>query len=94
MAIDWEKFERAASRAAKRADKKTDQKLATGLAAATHLTDEEIQKLFPKPADAEKLAELLRIVKGAENYNTRVANLKDRIDDLSGVIIKLLGKTI
>lgn len=92
MATNWTQFARTAKRAAQQASKKTDQQLATDLAAATRLTDTEIKKLFPKPADTEKLAELLDIVKGAEHYNTRVARLKDRADDLAGTIIKLLDK--
>jgi hypothetical protein len=88
--MDFEKLRQRAKRAARSAAQRTDEKLASDASSLTSFTDEEIQELFPKPADVEKLARLMAIVRSAESDNRRLLNLKKNFEDLGGTILKLL----
>ena len=55
-------------------------------------TDEEVKELFPKPADTKKLAELMKIVKSAEDRNTKINNIVANAEEFGGVVLTLLGK--
>lgn len=90
MSMDFEKLRNKAKRAARDAAKRTDTKLASAASSLTSFTDEEIQELFPKPADVEKLAQLMAIVRSADSDNRRVLRLKQNIDELAGTVLKLL----
>lgn len=58
----------------------------------TRLTDEEIKKLFPNPADVKKLAELMKIVKSAGDQNEKINNIIKNSEEFAGIIVTLLGK--
>jgi hypothetical protein len=88
--IDWNAFKRTADAAARRAADETNDTLASRLSSVTRLKDEEIKKLFPDPADIKRVAKLLEIVNGAATKNRKIAALKENIDDLAGVTLKLV----
>lgn len=88
--MDFEKLRRQAARAARDARRKTDEKLASSASSLTTFTEEEIRELFPKPADVERLATLMGIVRSAESDNRRLTRLKDNFEDLGGTVLKLL----
>ena len=90
MSMDFEKLRTKARRAARDAAKRTDENLANAASSLTSFTDTEIQELFPKPADVEKLAQLMAIVRSAESDNRRLLRLKQNIDELGRTILKLL----
>jgi hypothetical protein len=92
MTIDWEKFDAEIETLIDQAADRTDEKLASKISSITRLTDEEIMELFPKPADARKLKELIKVVKSAEDRNIKINNIIANIEDFAEIIIPLLGK--
>lgn len=92
MAIDWDKFQDELDPVIEDAGKKTDNKLAGMISSITRLTDDEIKKLFPDPADVKKLAELMEIVKRADDRNKRINKIVKNAEDFGGVILTLLEK--
>jgi len=92
MAIDWDKIDAEVDGIIEQAANATDEKLASKISSVTRLTDEEIMELFPKPADVKKLKELMKVVKSAEDRNTKVNNIVANVEDFAGIIITILGK--
>lgn len=79
-------FERAAIEAAE----KTNRELADELSGLTRLTNRQIQRLFPTRADKKRLTELLVIVNSATEENEKILRLKENLQELGGVVIKLV----
>lgn len=92
MAIDWKKFQEKVDLAVENAGERTDANLASQISSVTRLTDEEIKKLFPDPADVKRLAALMEIVKKAGDQNEKVNRIVANIDDFAGIVLTLLGK--
>ncbi|MCV2403122.1 hypothetical protein OFY17_09560 [Marinomonas sp. C2222] len=92
MPIDWEKFDQGVEQAISESVKVTDSKLASQISSVTRLTDDEINELFPEPADLKKLAELLKIVKSAESKNDKVNSIAKKSEEFSSVVLTLLNK--
>lgn len=92
MAIDWEEFETDVDVAVKAASGRTDANLAGRISSVSRLTDEEIQELFPTPADAKKLAELMSIVQSAGEYNSKINRIVKNAEHFGSVIFTLLKK--
>jgi hypothetical protein len=92
MPIDWDAFDKEVNGALDHAEGQTDEKLALRISSLTRMTGEEIEALFPKPADVKKLAQLLKIVKSAEAHNVKVTRLIANIEDLGGTVVKLIDK--
>ncbi len=90
--IDWEAFKRDLPGMVASAGKRTDDKLANRVSSLTRLTDAEIKELFPTPADVEKLASLMAIVRSADDRNAKVSKLATNIESLAGTVITLVGK--
>lgn len=94
MAIDWDKFEEELDIIIEESAAATDEKLASKISSITRMTDEEVQELFPEPADVKKLAELMKIVKSAEERNTNVTNIVSSAEKFGSVILTLLTKFV
>jgi hypothetical protein len=92
MPIDWEKFQSDLDRAIEEAGERTDIKLAGKISAITRLTDDEVKKLFPDPADVKKLAELMEIVKGAGERNQKINQIVENAEEFAGIVLTLLSK--
>ena len=92
MPIDWNAYDPA--KLAKKAAEKTDEKLASKISSITRMTDEDVIKLFPKSADAIKVAELMKIVKSAERRNQKVKALADNAEQFAGITLRLLEKFV
>ena len=92
MPIDWDKFQNDIDGLVDAAGERTDAKLASQISSVTRLTDDEVKKLFPDPADVKKLAELMEIVKKAGDRNDKINKIVANIEDFSGVVLTLLGK--
>lgn len=73
---------------------KTDRDLASQISSLTRMTDEEVQELFPNPADVKKLAALMKVVKSAEDRNLKINNISANAEQFAGIIITLLGKFV
>jgi hypothetical protein len=69
----------------------TNQQLAEELAKVTPMTADEINKLLPRKADKQRMADLIAIVGSAASENSRAAKLAENMGQLGGVVVKLLG---
>lgn len=92
MPINWESFGKEVDDAIETASDKTDAKLASKISSLTRLTDEEIQELFPKPADVKKLFDLMKLVKSAEDRNNKINFIVSKAEDYGGIVLTLLEK--
>lgn len=92
MAIDWDKFQGELDVLIDEAADRTDKKLAGKISSITRMTDEEIKKLFPDPADVKKLAELMEIVKRSGDRNDKINKIIKNSEEFAGIILTLLGK--
>lgn len=79
---------------AKRAGKKTDEDLAAKILDLCAPTEEEIKSFFPTKTDREAVSELLKIVKSAEDRNTKITRIMENSEKFVGVMTKLVGKVI
>ena len=79
---------------AKRAGKKTDEDLAAKILDLRAPTEEEIKSFFPTQTDRETVTELLKIVKSAEDRNTKITRIMENSEKFVGVMTKLVGKVI
>lgn len=92
MAIDWDKFQEDLDQLVTDAGKRTDAELASKMSSITRLTDEEIKKLFPDPADVKKLGDLMEIVKRSGEQADKINKLVANSEQYASVILTLLGK--
>ncbi len=92
MPVDWDKFDSEMGTIIEDSASATDEKLASRISSVTRMTDEEVQKLFPDPADVEKLIELMKIVKSSQRRNTKVKKIVSNAEDFGGIVLTLLQK--
>jgi hypothetical protein len=90
--IDWGEIDSELDDIVGGAKKKTDDELAARVSSLTRLTDAEVKELFPKPADVQKLAQLMQIVRSAESRNTKINQLVENAESLAGTVLTLVGK--
>lgn len=92
MPIKWEEFEENLDLAIAESIDTVDNKLASHISSITRLTDDEINELFPEPADLKKLASLLKIVKSADNKNRKINAIINNSEEFADVVLTLLTK--
>jgi hypothetical protein len=92
MAIDWDGFQRDLDELIDSAGERTDRKLAEKMATATRLTDAEVRRMFPDPADVRRLSQLMEIVKRAGDRNEKINQIVSNAEEFGGIILTLLGK--
>lgn len=92
MAMDWDKIDKEIDRAAQKAGDRTDEKLASRISSVSRLTDEEVQELFPDPADVRRLKNLMKVVKSADDRAVQINSIVTRAEEFGGVILTLLRK--
>jgi len=92
MPINWDEFDNEIDSIIESSAKATDEKLASRISSITRMTDEEVQELFPDPADVKKLTELMKIVKSADERNTKINNIVSNTEKFGGIVLTLLEK--
>lgn len=92
MPIDWNEFDKNLDQAIRESVDAVDNKLASYISSITRLTDDEINELFPEPADLKKLSELLKIVKSAETRNNKINSIVSNSEEFASVVLTLLTK--
>ncbi len=92
MPVNWDELHEGIDAAIENAGGRTDAKLAGVLSGVTRLTDDEIRRLFPVPADVKRVAELMEIVKKAGERNEKINEITSNIENYGGVILTLLTK--
>ena len=94
MAIDWEQFSNQLDGVISGAAQATDDELASQISSLTTMTDAQVNELFPTPADKQKLAKLMKIVKSADDRNAKINRIASSAEDFAGVILTLAGKFV
>lgn len=92
MPINWDEFDSELDSIIDEAADATDQRLASRISSITRMTDDEVQELFPGPADVKKLAELMKIVKSSENRNDKISKIVANSEEFGGIMLSLLQK--
>lgn len=90
MPIDWDRFDREIDEAIDQSADRTDEKLAAKISSITRFRDDEIERLFPEPADTKKLYELMKIVNSSARKNTKINKIVSNAEDFGKVIFTLL----
>lgn len=93
MPVNWDEFERDIDSIIEEGAARTDKRLASRVSSVTRMTDDEIRDIFPEPGDIQKLASLMKIVKSAEDRNTKINNIVARAEEFGGIALKLLEKS-
>ncbi len=92
MPVNWDEFDKEIDKIIANASKSTDESLISRISSVTRMTNEEVQELFPEPADIKKLGNLIAIVKSAEERNTKINSIVSNAEELGGIILTLLSK--
>jgi hypothetical protein len=90
MPIDWDAFQDTIDAEIDAAAVETSTGLANRTSSLTRLTDDETKRLFPTPADVQKLKNLMEIVKSAEDENIKINRLNANVEDLGETAMKLV----
>ena len=92
MPINWDEFDSEIDSIIDDSAGATDARLASRISSITRMTDEEVQELFPDPADVKKLADLMKIVKSSEDRNNKINRIVSNANDFGGIVLSLLQK--
>ena len=92
MPVNWDEFDNEIDDIIDSSAKTTDEKLASRISSITRMTDDEVKELFPDPADVKKLTELLKIVKSADDRNTKINKIVNNAEQFGGIVLSLIGK--
>jgi hypothetical protein len=68
----------------------TNASLASEISSLTRLSEEDIRRLLPRKADKERFGTLMAIVADATDDNAKVAALKENLDEVGGVLVRIL----
>jgi hypothetical protein len=68
----------------------TNASLAGEISSLTRLSEEDIQRLLPRKVDKERFGTLMAIVADSTSNNAKVAALKDNLDDVGQVLMRIL----
>lgn len=94
MPIDFDNFEGMLDNIIADAAEATDKKLVPEIKSLTTMSEDEINELFPQPADAEKLKELMAIVKSSEDRHIKINQIISNSEKFSEIVLTLLEKII
>lgn len=88
----WSDLEERIGGLVDQAADETDEELATEMSSITKLTNEEVKELFPKPSDAQKLFELIRLVNEDTERNEKVNELVANSERFADIVITLVSR--
>jgi hypothetical protein len=86
MSSRRERFEKVS----REARESTNRALAQELTALTFLTEQDVARLLPRKVDKERFGTLMAIVAADTDDNAKVAALKENLDEVGGVLVKIL----
>ncbi len=78
----------------KKAEEEADREVGEKISSVTRMNRSEVKELFPSRDDQKKLAELMQIVKSADEHNEKVNAITKRAEEFSGVVVTLLNKFV
>jgi hypothetical protein len=94
MPVNWDEFDGEIDSIIEESADATDDRLASRISSITRMTDEEVQELFPNPADAKKLTELMKIVKSSEDRNNKINRIVSNAEEFGGIVLTILQKFV
>ena len=68
----------------------TNANLAGEISSLTRLSEEDIQRLLPSKVDKERFGTLMAIVADSTSNNAKVASLKENMEDIGHVLVRIL----
>lgn len=81
-----ERFERISSQAREQ----TNRALADEISSLTFLTEEDVERILPRKVDKEHFGTIMSIVAARTDDNTKVAALRDNLDEVGRVLVRIL----
>jgi hypothetical protein len=81
-----ERFERISTEARE----STNRSLADEISSLTFLTEEEVERLLPRKLDKERFGALMSIMAARTDDNTKVAALRENLDEVGAVLVRVL----
>ena len=94
MPIDWDQVQRDLEEIVAAGAHRADERLASKISSYTRMTDADVKELFPEPADALKLGQLMKVVKAAEDRNAKINTIVGNVEKFAGVIVTLLDRFV
>lgn len=88
----WDDLENRIGGLVDQAEEDTDDELATEMSSITRLTNKEVKELFPKPSDAQKLFELIRLVNEDTEKNEKINKLVANSEKFADIVITLVSR--
>ena len=81
-----ERFQRISREARDR----TNQVLAGEISSLTFLTEEDVERILPRKSDKERFGSLMTIVASHTDSNTKLMAIRENLDELGEVLLKVL----
>ena len=94
MPVNWDQFKNDLDSIIESGAQNADERLASRISSVTRMTDDEVMELFPEPGDVQKLAELMSVVKAADDRNTKINNIVANAENFAGIILTLVEKFV
>ena len=85
-----ERFERIS----REVREQTNRALAGEISSLTFLTEDDVERLLPRKIDKERFGTLMAIVASGTDDNTKVARLKERLDEVGHVLLRVLKELL
>ena len=85
-----ERFERIS----REARDQTNRELAGELSSLTLFTEDDVERLLPRKIDKERFGRLMAIVSGKTSDNQKVMALRENLDELGQVVLKVLKELL
>jgi hypothetical protein len=85
-----ERFERIS----REVREQTNRELAGEISTLTFLAEDDVERLLPRKVDKEQFSTLMAIVASGTDDNTKVARLKERLDEVGHVLLKILKELL
>jgi len=92
MPIDWDKAEAEVDAALDAAMVRTNARLAGTISSLTRLSDADIKKLFPTPADVEQLVALMKVVRSTDTKNAKINQIVRNAKGMAGAILTIVER--
>ena len=72
----------------------TNRKLAGELSSLTLFTEEDVERLLPRKIDKERFGRLMAIVSGKSSDNEKVMALRENLDELGQILLRVLRELL
>jgi len=85
-----ERFERIS----REAREETNKRLADEISSLTFLTEEDVGRILPRKVDKERFGTLMAIVASQTDDNTKLGTLREKLDEVGAVLLRVLRELL